>query len=153
MKPESRFMQEAVKEADIGIAGAEGGPFGCVIVKNGTIVGRGHNMVLKKKDPTCHGEMMAIRDAAANLDSYDLKDCELYTTGQPCPMCFGAIQWANIKKVYYGCSLSDAESIGFRDVEFYQDDAGRSSICTQIEGEICKALFERYQNRQDRILY
>ncbi len=153
MKQLNEYMKEAIKEAEKGIAGAEGGPFGCIIVKDGRIVGRGHNMVVKKKDPTCHGEMMAIRDAAKNLDTFDLSGCELYTTGQPCPMCFGAILWANIPKVYYGCSLEDADQIGFRDVEFFKKDYKDSDFCCQIDKEACKELFERYKEMTDRTMY
>ena len=101
------FMKLAVEEAEKGIASNEGGPFGCVIVKNGEVVGKGHNQVVKNNDSTCHGEMMAIRDACRKTGNFDLSGCELYTTGEPCPMCFGAILWANISKVFYGCNIKD----------------------------------------------
>ena len=114
----NKYMQAAIAEAQQGIRGGEGGPFGCVIVKDGEIVGRGHNEVVRRKDPTCHGEVMAIHDACAKLDDFDLSGCELYTTGEPCPMCTCAILWANIEKVYYGCDTTDTEVIGFRDKEF-----------------------------------
>ena len=114
------FMEEAIKEADAGIRARDGGPFGTVIVKDGTIVGRGHNRVLLKHDPTCHGEMEAIRDACANLGTHDLSGCQLYTTAEPCPMCLGATLWANIRTVYYGCNRKDTDSIGFRDDAFYE---------------------------------
>ncbi|MCI6722600.1 nucleoside deaminase, partial [Treponema porcinum] len=91
------FMKEALSEAYNGIENRHGGPFGTVIVRDGKIVGRGHNKVLLNRDPTCHGEMEAIRDACKNLDTFDLSGCELYTTAEPCPMCLGAILWANIK--------------------------------------------------------
>lgn len=116
----NKFMKIALEETESGIKNNEGGPFGCVIVKNGIIVGRGHNQVVMRKDPTCHGEVMAIRDACKNLDTFDLSECELYTTGEPCPMCFGAILWSNIAKVYYGCNIEDTEIIGFRDKRFYE---------------------------------
>ena len=106
------FMKEALSEAYNGIENRHGGPFGTVIVKDGKIVGRGHNKVLLKRDPTCHGEMEAIRDACKNLDTFDLSGCELYTTAEPCPMCLGAILWANIKKVYFGCTQKDTAEIG-----------------------------------------
>ena len=77
----NKFMKIALEETESGIKNNEGGPFGCVIVKNGIIVGRGHNQVVMRKDPTCHGEVMAIRDACKNLDTFDLSECELYTTG------------------------------------------------------------------------
>ena len=97
-----KFMKIAISEARKGISAGHGGPFGCVIVKDGKIVGKGHNEVVKRNDPTCHGEVMAIRDACKNIGSFDLSGCDLYTTAEPCPMCAGAIMWANIKKVWYG---------------------------------------------------
>ncbi|MCI5631157.1 MAG: nucleoside deaminase, partial [Bacilli bacterium] len=116
----NKFMEMAIEEAKLGIVEGHGGPFGCVIVKDGVVVGKGHNEVIKNNDPTCHGEMMAIHDACKNLKTFNLKGCELYTTGEPCPMCFSAILWANIDKVYYGCNINDTENIGFRDNVFYQ---------------------------------
>lgn len=116
----NRYMELAIKEAREGIEQGDGGPFGCVIVKNGKVVGKGHNMVLACNDPTAHGEIEAIRDACNGLGTYDLSGCELYTTHFPCPMCNGAIRWANIKKVYAGCTIEDTEKIGFRDKLFYE---------------------------------
>ena len=94
------FMLKAVAEAEKNIISKDGGPFGAVIVKDGVIVGTGHNEVLKNNDPTCHAEMQAIRDACRNLKTFDLTGCELYTSCYPCPMCLSATIWANIKKVY-----------------------------------------------------
>ena len=102
-------MKEAVSEAYEGIKHGDGGPFGTVIVKDGKIVGRGHNRVIKNQDPTCHGEIEAIHDACKNLGTFDLSGCKLYTTSEPCPMCLGAILWANIDTVFQGCNISDAE--------------------------------------------
>lgn len=115
------FMQEAIKEAEKGISSHDGGPFGAIVVKDGKIVGRGHNEVIKAQDPTCHGEVMAIHDACRHLGTYDLSNCDIYTTSYPCPMCLGAILWANIAHVYYACNTSDAEKIGFRDKQFYEN--------------------------------
>lgn len=112
------FMHVAEVEALHGITHRHGGPFGAVVVKDGEIVGSGHNTVLRDKDPSCHGEMNAIRNACNNLSTFDLSGCELYTTHYPCPMCKCAIMWANIKKVYTGCTVQDAADIGFRDVDF-----------------------------------
>lgn len=92
------FMLIATQEADSNLTTNEGGPFGAVIVKDGKIVGRGHNRVLIKHDPTCHAEVEAIRDACQNLGTHDLTSCELYTSCYPCPMCLSATIWANIKK-------------------------------------------------------
>lgn len=137
---DNKFMQEAIKEAYKGIFDKEGGPFGSVIVKDNKIVGRGHNQVLKNNDCTCHGEIQAIRDASKNLNTFDLSGCELYTTAAPCPMCTGAIQWANIDTVYYGCTLEDSDSIGFRDVEFQQNKL----VYKELNREQCLSLFKDY---------
>ena len=111
----NKFMKIAIKEAQKGIRNNEGGPFGSVIVKDGKVLSKAHNQVLLKHDATCHGEMQAIRKASKRLKSFNLEECEIYTTGEPCPMCLGAILWSNIKKVYYGCNIVDTEEIGFRD--------------------------------------
>ena len=108
----NKFMEMAIEEAKKGILQGHGGPFGCVIVKNDEIVGKGHNEVLKNNDPTCHGEIMAIHEACKTLNTFDLKGCEVYTTGEPCPMCLAALLWANVEKVYYGCNIFDTEKIG-----------------------------------------
>lgn len=147
-----KFMAMAIAEAEKGIANGEGGPFGCVIVKDEEVVGKGHNEVIKNNDPTCHGEIAAIRNACAKLQTYDLSGCELYTTGQPCPMCLGAILWSNISKVYYGCSIDDAEKIGFRDKVFYQSASERITS-VELDKEECKKLFEQYKNLKDKIIY
>ncbi|WP_296321210.1 nucleoside deaminase [Treponema sp. UBA3813] len=140
------YMDEALKEAYEGINNNHGGPFGSVIVKDGKIVGRGHNQVLSKHDPTCHGEMEAIRDACKNLKSHDLSGCELYTTAEPCPMCLGGILWANIRKVFYGCRISDTDKIGFRDDKFYKNFESKGGECTteEFEREKCLTLFDDY---------
>lgn len=138
------YMREAIKEAYAGINAKDGGPFGCVIVKNGEIVGRGHNRVLLKHDPTCHGEMEAIRDACANLGTHDLTGCDLYTTAAPCPMCRGGILWANINKVYYGCTVDDTDKIGFRDEVFYENWEKADSVDVEYDRAECKKLFDDY---------
>lgn len=149
------YMNEALKEAYEGIRNGHGGPFGSVIVKNGKIIGRGHNRVLIKKDPTCHGEMEAIRDACSNLGTYDLSGCELYTTAEPCPMCLGGILWSNIKKVYYGCDRYDTEDIGFRDEAFYSYLEGKDDtlICEELMKRECQELFDEYVNMDDALRY
>lgn len=149
------FMKEAVKEAYIGIRNGHGGPFGAVIVKEGKIVGRGHNCVVINKDSTCHGEMQAIREACKNLKTFDLKDCEIYTTAEPCPMCLGAILWSNITKVYYGCRREDTESIGFRDNRFYDYLEKKTDLLNlEVRGyEECAKLFKDYSEIEEKISY
>lgn len=138
-----KFMKIAISEARKGISAGHGGPFGCVIVKDGRIVGKGHNEVVKRNDPTCHGEVMAIRDACKNIGSFDLSGCDLYTTAEPCPMCAGAIMWANIKKVWYGCNIADTDSIGFRDKQFYE---APEDISEELDREECLEVFKEYKN-------
>lgn len=148
------FMKLAVEEAEKGIASNEGGPFGCVIVKNGEVVGKGHNQVVKNNDSTCHGEMMAIRDACRKTGNFDLSGCELYTTGEPCPMCFGAILWANISKVFYGCNIKDTEMIGFRDRRFYEDSEKIKAELFEENGrEECLELYRKYSQRFEKTNY
>ena len=144
------YMATAIEEAKAGIHAGHGGPFGCVIVKDGKIIGKGHNEVIKRKDPTCHGEMMAIRSACQAIGSHDLTGCELYTTAEPCPMCLGAILWANIRKVYYGCTISDTDKIGFRDEVFYTQSM---NISEELDRPECLKVFEEYQNIQDKEYY
>ena len=111
----NKYMKLAIDQARQGITKKHGGPFGTVIVKDGKVIAKGHNHVLAHNDPTCHGEVDAIRKAGKKLNTFDLSGCELYTTGEPCPMCLCACLWANIEKVYYGCTIKDNEMIGFRD--------------------------------------
>ena len=153
--PQEAFMQAALEEAYAGIKAGDGGPFGTVIVKDGEIVGRGHNRVVVNQDPTCHGEMEAIRDACKNLGTFDLSGCELYTTAEPCPMCLGATLWANIPVVYYGCTREDSDGIGFRDEVFYEYLAGENDLLTvsEFERESCLELFEAYTEIEGKTAY
>ncbi len=143
-------MKLAVDEARKGINARHGGPFGCVIVRDGEVIGSGHNEVIKQNDPTCHGEMMAIRNACKKLGSHDLSGCELYTTAEPCPMCRGAIMWANISKVYYGCNVADTDGIGFRDKVFYESEEDFSE---EIDRSECLKVFAEYQAIKDKVNY
>ncbi len=145
-----KYMKAAIDEARKGINAGDGGPFGCVIVKDGEIIGRGHNEVVKQNDPTCHGEVMAIRDACRNTGSFDLSGCELYTTAEPCPMCRGAVMWANIRRVYYGCNIADTDSIGFRDKVFYESP---ENISEELDRKACLEVFEEYRALTDKKHY
>lgn len=146
------FMKEAIAESAKNLETGHGGPFGAVIVKDGIIIGRGHNEVIKNNDPTCHGEMQAIRNACKHLGTYDLTGCELYTSSQPCPMCLSAIIWANIKTVYYGNSARDAANIGFRDDVIYRfieggcKDADTMKL-QQLERDEAIKIFEAYKEK------
>lgn len=147
----NKYMKMAIKEAEKGINSGHGGPFGTVIVKDGVVVAKGHNKVLLKLDPTCHGEVDAIRSACKKLKTFDLSGCILYTTGEPCPMCMGAILWSNIEKVYYGCNIADAENIGFRDKAFYELD--KTTFLNELDRSECKKLFEQYKSIPSKINY
>lgn len=150
----NKYMSMAIEEAMEGIKRQHGGPFGTVIVKDGVVVGKGHNMVLKNNDPTCHGEVAAIRNACSHLGTHDLTGCELYTTGEPCQMCLCACLWANISKVYYGCTIADNGRIGFRDDKFDQMFSGREKLgdfLTEVDRDKCIELFDAYTKMQHEI--
>lgn len=151
-----KYMKLAIEQAQVGIHSRHGGPFGSVIVRDGEIIGMGHNMVLQNNDSTAHGEVVAIRNAEQSLGTYDLSGAEIYTTGEPCPMCLAACMWANITKVYYGCTISDNESIGFRDAKFDQLLGGRlgmSDYLQQIGRDECLELFEEYNQMDGKNIY
>ena len=152
---QSEFMQIAIQEAREGISNGDGGPFGTAIVRDGVLIASGHNHVLAYNDPTCHGEVDAIRKACKRLGTFDLTGCELYTTGEPCHMCLCACMWANISKIYYGCTIADNEIIGFRDNKFDQIFGGRDKLgdyMTEIDREACLRLFQDY-SRLDAAKY
>jgi guanine deaminase len=114
------FMQKAVEEALQNVLSNHGGPFGAIVVKEGKIIGIGRNEVTASNDPTAHAEVQAIRDACKYLNDFQLTDCEIYTSCEPCPMCIGAIYWARPKAVYYACTKQDAAKIGFDDQFIYE---------------------------------
>lgn len=114
-------MQMAIELSRNGMEQGKGGPFGCVIVKDGNVIGKGSNSVLLTNDPTAHAEMVAIRDACSHLGHFQLDGCELYTSCEPCPMCLGAIYWARPSKVFYANSKEDAAEIGFDDDFIYKE--------------------------------
>jgi len=157
MSNHKNFMSEAVKAALKGMGNNDGGPFGCVIVKNGEVVGRGHNLVTSTNDPTAHAEVTAIRDACKNLESFQLEGCIIYTSCEPCPMCLGAIYWARPDKVYYGCSKEDAADIGFDDAFIYKEiplpDNKRSISFEQIERDTAIEPFNKWSEKMDKIGY
>ena len=133
-----------------------GGPFGAVVYKNGEIVGKGVNRVLDANDPTAHAEIVAIRNACQKLKTHDLTGCELYATGQPCPMCLSAIIWANIKKVYFSCDVNDAEAIGFRDkfiFDFLKENCLNKNIVVfeQVEKKDILELYKEFNEMKGTI--
>ena len=138
-----KYMRMAINEAKKGINSSHGGPFGCVIVKDGIVIAKAHNTVLKDHDATCHGEVNAIRKASKKLGTHDLSGCILYTTAEPCPMCLGAILWANIDKVFYGCNIADTEEIGFRDSKFYNlTQEEKANVIKELDRKQCLKLYD-----------
>lgn len=121
MQDKTKFMQEAISLAKENLKLKNGGPFGAVVVKDGKIIGRGMNTVTSKNDPTAHAEVNAIREACENLQSFQLTDCEIYSSCEPCPMCLGAIYWARPRKLYFAASRDDAAKAGFDDAIIYQE--------------------------------
>jgi tRNA(Arg) A34 adenosine deaminase TadA len=155
----AQFMRHAIALAYHGMSGGHGGPFGAVIVKDGEIIGQGHNRVLSSKDPTAHAEVTAIRDASKYLQAFDLSGCEIYVNGMPCPMCMSAIFWARIDKIYYGAPPEDAEAIGFDDAKFYRELARPPeareipAVFVQDCHEEALACFKTWADNDSRIPY
>jgi guanine deaminase len=154
---EIKFMKAAVNAALKGMDNNEGGPFGCVVVKDGEIVGKGNNKVTSTNDPTAHAEVYAIRDACKNLNSFQLEGCEIYTSCEPCPMCLGAIYWARPDKVYYGSNQIDAANIGFDDEFIYKEIplpyTERSIPFQQLGREVALEAFIKWEEKEDKTEY
>ena len=135
----------------------DGGPFGAVVVRRGKIVGRGWNQVTSTNDPTAHAEVSAIRDACKKLKTFQLDDCELYTSCEPCPMCLAAIYWARFKKVYYGNTRKDAAKINFDDDLIYREVAKpiskRIIPMNQLLRPEALAVFNAWKVKADKIRY
>ena len=157
MKGREIFMQRAIELARKGMNQGAGGPFGAVVVRNDEIVGEGWNRVVGTNDPTAHGEVTAIRDACAKLGTFSLEGCEIHTTGQPCPMCLGAIHWARIERIFYGFGIADAAAIGFDDTEFFRQIALPAEERSIPSSELCRAealeLAAEYTRLPGRVHY
>uniref|UniRef100_A0A6C0KVL8 CMP/dCMP-type deaminase domain-containing protein n=1 Tax=viral metagenome TaxID=1070528 RepID=A0A6C0KVL8_9ZZZZ len=153
-----KYMNEACKLSELSVKRGTG-PFGCVIVKKttGEIFGKGHNMVTIKNDPSLHAEIVAISDACHNLKKFQLSDCVLYTSCEPCPMCLSAIYWARIDTVYYGNDKTDAASIGFDDKFIYDEMSKpveeRKLRMTQICQDVANVAFKEWSEKVDKIPY
>lgn len=116
-----KFMERAVLLSQTAYKSGKGLPIGCVIVRNGEIIGEGHNEIFIRNNPTSHGEMVAIENACKNIENLQLENCEMYTTLEPCPMCLGAIYWAKLSKIYYANSNADAAQAGFDDSFIFEE--------------------------------
>lgn len=156
------FMTEAIAEGRIGVEAGHGGPFGSLIVQlsdtaEPVVVGRGHNRVVIDNDPTAHGEMVAIRAATSKLGRFDLSDCVLFTSCEPCPMCLGAIYWARLRKVYFAATRQDAADIGFDDLHIYNELPlaldQRALPFEALQRSDALALFNEWQSKSDKTRY
>lgn len=156
MTPET-YMREAIQLADDGMRADRGGPFGCVIVRRGEIVARGQNRVTSTNDPTAHAEVTAIREAAQRLGTFQLGDCELYTSCEPCPMCLSAIYWARIPTVYYANTRKDAAAIGFDDDFIYQQiplpPEQRTVKMLPLLHDAAQSTFQAWAVKPDKVRY
>lgn len=154
---DKQFMQAAIDMASKGMNSNAGGPFGAVVVRNGEIVAAGHNQVTSTNDPTAHAEVVAIRKACEKLGTFQLDDCEIYTSCEPCPMCLGAIYWARPSKVYYACNQKDAADIDFDD-QFIYDEIDKDINDREIKfipllREEALQVFKDWSNKLDKTEY
>ncbi len=150
-------MQKAIDLSKEGMENNEGGPFGCIIVKDGEIIATGNNKVTSTNDPTNHAEIVAIREACKKLDTYELSGCELYTSCEPCPMCLGAIYWSRVDNIYYANTKEDAKKIGFDD-QFIHEELKkpineRKLKFEQISHEKAQKIFQEWEDKEDKIMY
>lgn len=158
MSYDPKFMKLAANEAQKNVGTEVGGPFGTVIVKDGQVIAQGRNHVLSSDDPTAHGEIYTIRKACQVLKTHDLSGCELYSNAYPCPMCLGAIIWANIKTCYYGNTAEEAKEIGFRDDNIYQflNDGLKDKNVLNLEQhdhDLTIRAFKSFKNDTDSVIY
>lgn len=151
------FMQMAIDLALEGVNNNMGGPFGCIIVKDGEVIGKGNNQVTSTNDPTAHAEIVAIRDATKNIQNFQLDGCIIYTTCEPCPMCLGAIYWARPAKIYYGCTRQDAAAFEFDDDFIYQEltlpMAERKIPIYQFNRKEAFKLFKTWKDKEVKTKY
>jgi tRNA(Arg) A34 adenosine deaminase TadA len=151
------YMLEAIKKAEENIITGKGGPFGAVVVRDGKIIASVGNRVTSTNDPTAHAEVVAIREACKELDTFDLSGCEIYASCEPCPMCLGAIMWARIDKLYYAAERNDASRAGFDDELFYSELAlpadKRMLSPTQLLREEANEVFDKWIDETDKIPY
>lgn len=154
---DKKFMKRAIALAEKGMDANAGGPFGAVVVKDGEIIAEGHNNVTSTNDPTAHAEVVAIRRACEKLESFQLTDCVIYTSCEPCPMCLGAIYWARPKKVFYACNREDAAEINFDD-QFIYDEIDKEISNREIDfvrmlREEAVKVFDIWDNKNNKTVY
>jgi guanine deaminase len=150
-------MRAAIRLSRAKMRRNEGGPFGAIVVRRGKIIGRGWNRVTSTNDPTAHAEVSAIRDACRKLKTFQLDDCELYTSCEPCPMCLAAIYWARVKKIYYANTRKDAARIEFDDDLIYREVSrpisGRKIPMKQLLHKEALEVFGEWQRKADKVRY
>ena len=150
-------MREAIRISFTKMRGDQGGPFGAVVVRRDKIIGRGWNRVTSTNDPTAHAEVVAIRDACRRLKTFQLADCDLYTSCEPCPMCLSAVYWARLKRIYYGNTRKDAARIAFDDAFIYREVSlpisSRKIPMKQLLRKEALAAFVEWKNKADKIPY
>jgi guanine deaminase len=153
----NEFMKRAVEEAYIGMRSEAGGPFGAVIVQDGKIIAIGHNEVIETNDPTAHAEIVAIRKATKLLGRFDLSDCEIFSSCEPCPMCFSAIHWAKMKTLYFGANRQDAANIGFDDQYIYDVIEGKATkeqvTVVKIDRDDALGPFNEWDSKMNKVEY
>jgi len=151
------FMRRAIELAQNGVDNNQGGPFGCVIAKDGRIVGEGCNEVTSTKDPTAHAEVVAIRDACRNLNTFQLEGCVVYTSCEPCPMCLGAIYWARPEAIFFAGTRDDAAAAGFDDELFYTElekpNDDRQLKMQSLMRKESQKVFEHWIAKADKVEY
>ena len=151
------FMERAIEMARKGMNANAGGPFGCVIVKDDTIIAEEHNRVTSTNDPTAHAEIVAIRKACDKLGSFQLDDCIVYTSCEPCPMCFGAIYWARPKMVFFACTKKDAANVDFDDQFIYdeleKDIEDRNIKFVRLMRKEAVSVFREWAEKTDKTDY
>jgi len=154
---QEQFMLRAIELARAGMEANAGGPFGSVVVKDGTIIGEGNNRVTSTNDPTAHAEIVAIREACKQLNTFELTGSVIYASCEPCPMCLAAIYWSHAEKIYIACDRNDAAQAGFDDAYIYQElsapTAERSVPIEQRGREAGIAVFEEWILKPDKIKY
>lgn len=152
-----KFIEKAIALSKKGMDADAGGPFGAIVVRNGEVIAEGYNEVTSSNDPTAHAEIVAIREACNKLDSFQLDNCIIYTSCEPCPMCLGAIYWARPKAVYYACTKEDAAEIGFDDAFIYEeldkDINNRKIHFINLDRNTGKEVFNEWKAKENRVDY
>jgi len=154
---DGKFMTRAIELARFGVEENAGGPFGCVVVRDGEIVGEGNNRVTSTNDPTAHAEVIAIREACKSLNTFQLDGCTIYTSCEPCPMCLGAIYWARPARVFYACTRDDAANIGFDDDFIYRElektNDDREMVIVNFMRDAAMEVFTNWAAKTDKVEY